>query len=263
MSIEFSEHTLPKPLAEAVADYRWQRVFIGCSTSQVFRLAGSSGECLYLKIALRTLGRHLQNERLRLDWLQGVVPVPRVLMFIEDETYDHLLLSEVPGISASDDSCKKDPRRVIDQLCAGLDLIHNVSIGNCPFDQSAGSQLEQARQRAAKGLVDESDFDESRLGKTASEVYAELVGCVPAGEELVFTHGDYCLPNVILNNLKLSGFIDLGRAGVADRYQDIALLARSVEANFGREWVEHVYRSCRVTPDPAKIHFYTLLDEFF
>ena len=34
-------------------------------------------------------------------------------------------------------------------------------------------------------------------------------------------HGDYCLPNIILNGWKLSGFIDVGSGGVGDRHIDI------------------------------------------
>ena len=34
-------------------------------------------------------------------------------------------------------------------------------------------------------------------------------------------HGDYCLPNIILNNWKFSGFIDLGNGGIGDKHVDI------------------------------------------
>ena len=34
-------------------------------------------------------------------------------------------------------------------------------------------------------------------------------------------HGDYCLPNVMLDDWKLSAFIDVGNGGVGDRHIDL------------------------------------------
>lgn len=86
----------------------------------------------------------------------------------------------------------------------------------------------------------------------------------PATEDLVFTHGDYCLPNVVINGDAVSGFIDLGLAGVADRYQDLALGARSLTYNFGLEWVPLFFETYGIVqPAQARIDFYKLLDEFF
>ena len=34
-------------------------------------------------------------------------------------------------------------------------------------------------------------------------------------------HGDYCLPNILLDNWQLSGFIDLDAGGIGDRHIDL------------------------------------------
>jgi len=263
MDNEITRELLPDCLAEAVSDYRWQEIFTGCSTARVFRLWKSDGSCLYLKMSHHAPDRLLLHEKLRLGWLQGQLPVPRVEMFIEDEGLDFLLLSAIQGIVASDESFKEDVPKLIEQLAIGIRMIHTLPINRCPFDATLSTKIELARERVIRGLVDENDFDKSRIGRTAADLFIELLETVPDNEDLVFTHGDYCLPNILLADWRLSGIIDWGRAGVADRYQDIALVARSVESNFGSEWVSVLFEACDIKPDHAKIRFYTLLDEFF
>jgi len=263
MGSEITRVMMPDCLAEAVSDYSWQEIFTGCSTARVFRLWKSGGSCLYLKTAHHGPDRLLLQEKLRLEWLQGQLPVPHLEMFVEDNNCDYLLLSAIPGTVASDDAYKANVPKLIRQLSTGLRMIHALPIDRCPFDANLPAIIELARERVVNGLVDESDFDESRLGRTASDLFAELLESVPDDEDVVFTHGDYCLPNIVLQDWRLSGFIDWGRAGVADRYQDIALIARSIESNFGSEWVRVLFEACGTEPDHAKVHFYTLLDEFF
>ena len=85
-------------------------------------------------------------------------------------------------------------------------------------------------------------------------------------EDLVFTHGDYCLPNVFLDltGRRLTGFIDWGRAGIADRYQDLALAERSLRFNFGPGWERCLFDAYGLTHvDEAKLAYYRLLDEMF
>jgi aminoglycoside phosphotransferase len=94
-------------------------------------------------------------------------------------------------------------------------------------------------------------------------LFDELLATQPVETNLVFTHGDFCLPNVILKNGNVTGFVDWGNAGVADPYQDIALLTRSVSYNFGEDAVKKVFEIYGVKPNWKKIHFYQLLDEFF
>lgn len=47
----------------------------------------------------------------------------------------------------------------------------------------------------------------------------------------VFSHGDLCLPNIIIRNNKIVGFLDLGDAAIRDKEYDVATILRSYEYN--------------------------------
>jgi aminoglycoside phosphotransferase len=108
-----------------------------------------------------------------------------------------------------------------------------------------------------------------RMGREPEDLFHELVASVPMSEDLVLTHGDFCLPNIILQRgrdgrVEVAGLVDCGRAGVADRHQDLALAIRSLQDNFGEEWVLFFLRAYGLPrADDEKVHFYLLLDEFF
>ena len=146
-------------------------------------------------------------------------------------------------------------------LAEGLQLMHSLDITGCPFDQTIQVKLEKARLNIERGLVDAENLEDEYLGQDPRELYGLVLATKPTVEDLVFTHGDYCFPNVIVHDGKLSGFIDLGRAGVSDRYQDLALAVRSFRHNsYSEKWVEfflEVYGVERL--DQAKIDFFILL----
>lgn len=49
----------------------------------------------------------------------------------------------------------------------------------------------------------------------------------------VLIHGDYCLPNIILNNRKFSGYIDLDCGGIGDRHIDVLWGIWTLNYNLG------------------------------
>lgn len=91
-------------------------------------------------------------------------------------------------------------------------------------------------------------------------------------EDIVMTHGDFCLPNVFANGNKLAGFIDLGKAGPADHWQDIAIAIRSIRHNLdgtygGKKKMDFtpdmLLDKLGIPMDEKKYKYYLLLDELF
>ena len=145
-----------------------------------------------------------------------------------------------------------------------LRQLHSLDARECPFDRTLDKVLSLASARARSGQVDESAFDAERLGCSAMELLAALCRERPQSEDLVVTHGDVCLPNVIFHNGSFSGFVDCGRCGRADRYQDLALAHRSIESKFGSSHAENFLGAYGLQQvDRRKLSYYRLLDEFF
>lgn len=254
---------VPSSLAKLTYGFSWEPITIGHSEAMTFLLKGSHAN-LYLKVQARNSVEPLSIEKEKLEWLEGKLPVPRVLFYGEDEENEYLLMSEIKGVNASDQSHRKNLPSVLESLGSGLKAIHLVCVDDCPFDQRLEVKIEEAKKRVEQKLVDEDDFDEVRKGKSAGELFEELISNRPLNEELVFTHGDYCLPNIIIENQRVSGFIDWGRAGGADKYQDLALAIRSISSNVGKEYVPYFLEGYGINDvDESRVDYYQLMDEFY
>jgi aminoglycoside 3'-phosphotransferase-2 len=182
---------------------------------------------------------------------------------VAEEDREFLLTEALIGLDGTE-AGRENPEAVVVGLAQELQVWHAQPVAGCPFDQGLAVQIPLARTRAQGGLVNEHDFDEERRARSALELLEQLERDRPETEDQVLTHGDPCLPNVIFDGPACVGFIDCGRAGVADRYQDLALAARSISRNLGGKWVQPFFEHYGLLKvNAGKLAFYRLLDEFF
>ncbi|MDE3231387.1 MAG: phosphotransferase, partial [Chloroflexota bacterium] len=134
-----------------------------------------------------------------------------------------------------------------------------------PFDMRAGRRLTLAERNIRAGLVEPgATLDGQPI--SPRRLLTRLRATCPSepANDLVFVHGDYCLPNVLLSATSVSGYLDWGRAGVSDRYQDLAIAARSVRYNLGAEWGPRFLAAYAADPlDASRLAWYEALDELF
>ncbi len=258
--------SLPPDLRSATGARRWRLAAVGGVGVRTFRLEVEHQPAQYLKIAARETYPSLADERERLVWLGGRLPVPRVLHFAADAAQEYLLLLEIAGVPASDPSHGNDLPGLVRLLAAGLRQIHGLDSAGCPFDRRLRVTLGEVRDRLAAGAPTAKPFAGPLGRREVQSLDDELPATWPVDEDVVFTHGDYCLPNVMIDVAggAVTGFIDWGRGGLADRHQDLALAARSLTRNFGERWVPPFFASYgpdRI--DRRKIMFYQLLDQFY
>jgi kanamycin kinase len=178
-----------------------------------------------------------------------------------------LVTAEIPGRSGAEPWARAARPSLIDALADLTRRLHDPPVADCPFDR----RLAVTVPEALAADVDLDDLDDERQGWTRDQLVAELLATRPPDEDedLAACHGDLCLPNVLFDpdTCQVSGVIDSGRFGVADRWSDLAIATRSMSVDLGATygpWAADRYLDrYGIAPDPQKTTYYRLLDEFF
>ncbi|MBR2018797.1 MAG: aminoglycoside 3'-phosphotransferase [Clostridia bacterium] len=134
---------------------------------------------------------------------------------------DWLLTARVPGEDCTHPMYLEDPKRLCDLLATRLRELHELPFDGCPVPNRMETYLATAAQNYAGGVYDASLFPDNWGYASAKEAWDTLERHRHLLRSDVLLHGDYCLPNVMLENWTFRGFIDLGNGGVGDRHVDI------------------------------------------
>ena len=241
---------------------------VGMSGNQVLIF-----EDLVLKIENDPVSVRKQVELMK--WLDGKVSVPKVIQYEEENNKSYLLMTKIGGVMSCDEYYLEHSEILLKALAEGMKMLWSVDISGCTQVRDLDTILKEARIRVENNLVDVDNVEPDTFGENGFESPKHLLEWLENNRppmEPVFSHGDYCLPNVFLDGEKVNGFIDLGRAGVGDKWNDIALCYRSLKHNFsgmygGKNYEDfnpdRLFEILGVEPDWQKIKYYLLLDELF
>ncbi len=220
----------------------------------------SSGQRRYLKCRPADAAIPLRGEAARLRWARTAgLPVPQVLAACSSGRSEWLLTEELPGRDATSDELRADPATLVPLLAGGLRRIHATPAADCPFRNGIDRALTAAGNRVTSGLVGPDDLHEEFGHLSHENALAELARLRPDAEDAVVCHGDYCLPNVVIAEGEITGFLDLGELCVADRWRDLAVATWSVTWNLGPGFEDLFLASYGVERDERAQTFYRLL----
>ena len=177
----------------------------------------------------------------------GKLPVPSVIDTGDDEGMAWMLLGPLPGTDGTDPPLFARPERLVRMLANALRQLHDFPPTACPFDFRLPTAVTHVESRLRGGQIDTTQFQIEYARHTPETAVLALRRDLPAAEDLVITHGDYCVPNIVLDGDRLSGFVDVGALGVADRWRDLAVAIWSIERNIGHGWEDLFFRHLRRT----------------
>ena len=181
----------------------------------------------YLKCAsVGTLGREAEMT----SYFHRKGLAAEVVAYVNDE-YDWMLTRRVIGEDATHMDYIANPKRLAEFMGEELRRLQEIDYTGCPVMNKTAEYLALAEANYRTGNYDMSYFPDSFGYKSAEEAYKYLASRKHELECNTLVHGDYCLPNVMLNGWQLSAFIDLGNAGVSDRHIDLFWGAWTLEFN--------------------------------
>lgn len=202
----------------------------------------------------------MHHEAERMVWAAAYFPVPAVVSVEKFDAGSVLITEGLPGRDATDPLWRGDLPSLVRALGRGLAVFHQ-SVGEewCPYRFDLDRALAHVEHRVATDDIDPAGFHPEHADLTPATALERLLSTAPDTEDLVVCHGDYCPPNLLLTDGAVTGYVDLGEVGVADRWWDIAVGGWSVVWNFGAEFEGLFYESYGVAADPDRINFYRLL----
>ncbi|MER7703607.1 APH(3'') family aminoglycoside O-phosphotransferase [Kitasatospora sp. NPDC097605] len=247
----------------------WLPVTTGESGALVFRSADAAR---YAKCVPAAGAADLTAERDRIAWLDGQgVPGPRVLDWYDGDAGACLVTGAVPGVPA-DQVAPEDLRGAWGRIAEAVRRLHELPVRSCPFGRRLDSMVARARDVVVRDAVNPEFLPDEQRRTPPTELLAAVTREVPRrlvqeSADTVVCHGDLCLPNIVLDprTLDVSGFVDLGRLGQADRHADLALLL----ANARETWTDEVQAQAADTAfadrygmplDHDRLRFYLGLD---
>jgi kanamycin kinase len=251
----------PAALRSAYKDWRWSAASEWADQA-AWRLEEPTGSHVhFLKVTRSGHFPTALEERERLRWARAFLPVPEVIDSGSDAAVDWLITDALDGTDATKHPMLSDPERLVPVLARGLVAFHEAApVESCPFDFTAPTAMEQVRRRVRAGIAKPTDLHAEYAHLTLARALDQLERLRPAAEDLVVCHGDYCFPNILLDGGgAVTGYVDIGELGVADRWCDIAVAAWSVTWNVGPGWEDLFYDAYGVKPDEERITFYRLL----
>ena len=200
------------------------------SSSRQAKVLYIKNKGLYLKEA--EAGR-LKNEAEMTGYFHRLGLSGEVLFYGTVSGKDWMLTREIPGEDCIDKKYRSDPKRLCRKAASLLRELHRTDFALCPVRDA----MDRYRQKVLGGMDGKFYSPDRFRGIWEFSSLEDTKAAAKEGLMLLkseaLIHGDYCLPNLLLNDWEFSGFIDLDLAGIGDRHIDLLQWIWSMHYNLG------------------------------
>ncbi|WP_207165996.1 APH(3') family aminoglycoside O-phosphotransferase [Pseudomonas protegens] len=254
---------LPEAIAHFIGDAQLVPDTVGESPCRVYSfLRGNERFFLKFSAALYapTTYSVLREARV-LDWLDGRLKVPELVLVESGGEGEFMITRSVPGVPLS--SCIAAGQPALPLFREALHQMQSVAVDECPFDAGVSMRLAELDYLMAQGLC-AAEYDLAQWpGLAGPEALRTHLQRTRPIEDLVFSHGDLGDSNIFIDGRDELYFIDLGRGGLADRWLDIAFIQRDLREVLCEADAAEFLQGLGLPDNPSRRIFFEQLDELF
>ena len=150
---------------------------------------------------------------------------------------DYFLTRALPGEDCLDRQYLDEPKRLADTMGILLRQLHETAAAGCPVEKRTALFISATEENYRLGKWHPSRLSDGMKHYSIDDAWATVQQFSRWLKNDTLIHGDYCLPNIMLNNWKFSGFLDVGSGGIGDRHMDLYWGCWSLNYNLrDRRW---------------------------
>jgi aminoglycoside 3'-phosphotransferase II len=186
----------------------------------------------FVKVGTHQARTELLREHSALTVLARLLPIARVLSFHDDGKAALLCTSAIDGVGLHSVVATIGRNATLDLLAAALTQLRSVPASALSaLAVGVAEELSDIRRLLDGGAISRATFFE-HAGVDPYDVFEPLASALLDDGHDTLTHGDLCLPNIIVaSNSDVPFLIDWGKAGRGSRSRDMASLRFSMSRN--------------------------------
>ena len=216
---------------EAIADYLKDAELYdsSCSPQAMVTFINKDEGCFLKEAAEGTL----KTEALMMEYLHSLKLSGEVLYYGSLHGKDYLLSRKIQGEDGTHTDYLSEPERLCDTTASLLRKLHEMDGKDCPVQDRIMTYTDTVKRGFDRRSYEPDLFKGMWEFPSFSDAKRAAEEGLPLLKKEVLLHGDYCLPNIILNNWELSGYIDLDCSGIGDRHMDVLWGIWTLNYNLG------------------------------
>jgi aminoglycoside phosphotransferase len=221
-----------------------------------------TGSGWHAKIRSSSNAEVLNMEAEKVNWASDVLPVASKAFIKTLPGISVLLTKTLDGNPSFGLVGILPSEKLIAGITDATNRLRSVSTVNILFIEPEWTRPDSIETNLGKLALSKQKHrqlhpDFSRL--TLNEL-RDMVDKGPGEQAKVLTHGDWCMPNVLMNSKgQVTGIVDLGELHVGDEKLDPAIMSWTIRANMGNQWEDSYLNSLNLNSQDDGINYQRLI----